>query len=138
MCSIHFDISKAKQPIASGRLYPQTPCFRDPLLGLAPSLRESYVHLPLHSTKESWASTLKNGFSHNTKCDNLVGFPKLGHIQDLFCEMSTIFPLKFFAISSYIVKSYYYLLACRYNSTYSFTITLVHTHYIFCSLQTYQ
>ena len=34
---LDFDSSKTKQPIPSGGLCPQTPCFRDSPLGLAPS-----------------------------------------------------------------------------------------------------
>ena len=40
--TLDYDTSKTKQPIASGELCPQTPCFRDPLLGLPSSLMIVY------------------------------------------------------------------------------------------------
>ena len=40
--TLDYDTSKTKQPIASGELCPQTPCFRGPLLGLASSLMIVY------------------------------------------------------------------------------------------------
>ena len=51
--TLDFDTSKAKQPVASRGLSPQTPCFRYPLLDLAPPLEHSRcfpVNIPLTIT----------------------------------------------------------------------------------------
>ena len=35
----------------------------------------------MHHRRTTSASVFQNGISRNTKCDNLVGFPKSSHIQ---------------------------------------------------------